>query len=424
MSSVHAEVTVVTNNFKGVQMKELRLSGVDNDGDFLILINDKGKKYRVAIDEKLRAATTRKDTSNAKITEQTKDKSPKTIQRRLRAGESPEAVAEATGANIETIKRYEAPILAERTYIIERVQNHILGRFTPEHGVYWAEFGDDDVTLAELVSYELDKKNIKHDTIFWDSWRIDDVWKVQLTFSAPFEATDAEETAEAEEIKNAIWNYNNHSRHVAPLNSLATELTTTQERLQEETDHDVFDVDALPEEEEIPEPKPVGGPKSGEDVTNRRFAIAKKYPNLFGEKDKFSRDISDIDPIPMQQTIELGDAELSNVLSMSDHLNKPKSVATSEKVTPITDHFDKFNDNSEQSDPKLSTDSAEDADIVRNFDTEQETESDKSAEMMQDEQPDENAQSTENSGKTKKPKNKKRTKIPSWDDIVFGPKDD
>ncbi|MFT4186482.1 MAG: septation protein SepH [Micrococcaceae bacterium] len=411
-------------------MKELRLSGVDNDGDFLILINDKGKKYQVAIDEKLRAATTRKDTSNAKITEQTKDKSPKTIQRRLRAGESPEAVAEATGANIETIKRYETPILAERTYIVERVQNHVLGRFTPEHGAYWAEFGDDEVTLAELVSYELDKKNIKHDTIFWDSWRIDDVWKVQLTFSAPFATAEDNkeklETAEVEEIKNAIWSYNNHSRHVSPLNSLATELTTTQERLQEETDHDVFDVDSLPEEaEEIPEPKPVGGPKSGEDVTNRRFAIAKKYPNLFGEKDKFARDIADIDPIPMQQTIELGDAELSNVLSMSDHLNKPKSVATSEKVTPITDHIDKFNNSAEEKNPKLPEDSSEDSVAGKNSDTEQQIQkTTPETEVTQNEQQDENAQPVEKSGKTQKPKNKKRTKIPSWDDIVFGPKDD
>ncbi len=47
---------------------------------------------------------------------------PRDIQTRIRAGETPESVAQAAGTSVEKIMAFAAPVLAERAHVAERAQ--------------------------------------------------------------------------------------------------------------------------------------------------------------------------------------------------------------------------------------------------------------------------------------------------------------
>ena len=102
-------------------MRTLRLVALSDDGTSLILAAegpdsaDSGERFELPIDDRLRAAA-RGDAR--RLTQIDVDLGtelpPRIIQARIRAGETPEQVAAASGTRVERIMRFAHPVIQER----------------------------------------------------------------------------------------------------------------------------------------------------------------------------------------------------------------------------------------------------------------------------------------------------------------------
>src|SRR6478672_1105733 len=104
-------------------MAHLTLVGVSDDGRRLLLVSDAGVEFTLDVDARLRAAL-RGDQARLGQLEIQMDSTlrPRDIQARIRAGESPETVAQVAGTSVEKVMPYAAPVLAERAHVAERAQ--------------------------------------------------------------------------------------------------------------------------------------------------------------------------------------------------------------------------------------------------------------------------------------------------------------
>ena len=110
-------------------MVHLTLAGVSDDGKRLLLVSDAGVEFTLDIDARLRAAL-RGDTARLGQLEIQMDSAlrPRDIQARIRAGETPEAVAQAAQTSVDKIMAFAAPVLAERQHIADRAQRSSVRR--------------------------------------------------------------------------------------------------------------------------------------------------------------------------------------------------------------------------------------------------------------------------------------------------------
>src|SRR3954452_15047705 len=110
-------------------MAHLTLAGVSDDGKRLLLVSDAGVEFTLDIDAKLRAALRGDHASLGQL--EIKMESvlrPRDIQARIRAGETPEAVAAAAQTTVDKIMPFAAPVLAEREHVAQRAQRASLRR--------------------------------------------------------------------------------------------------------------------------------------------------------------------------------------------------------------------------------------------------------------------------------------------------------
>ena len=168
-------------------MQDLTLVGLTEDKSKLLLVSDSGEKYTLPADAKLRAAL-RGDHARPGQLETKMDSAlrPRDIQARIRAGESPENVAEAAQTSVDRIMGYATPVLAERAHIADRAQRASVRRRS----------GDGPGrTLDEAVSELLRAKNVDPETVEWDSWRREDGrWTVVADFKLADRVRHAEFT--------------------------------------------------------------------------------------------------------------------------------------------------------------------------------------------------------------------------------------
>ena len=96
-------------------MVHLTLAGMSGDGKRLLLVDDAGVEFTLDVDARLRGAL-RGETSRLGQLEITMESvlRPRDIQARIRAGETPEAVAAAAQTSVEKIMAFAGPVLAER----------------------------------------------------------------------------------------------------------------------------------------------------------------------------------------------------------------------------------------------------------------------------------------------------------------------
>lgn len=155
-------------------MRDLRLVGLSEDRKYLILRDEAGDECRVLADERLRAAL-RGDRARVGQLEIQMESAlrPRDIQARIRADESPEAVAAVAQVPVEKIMGYAVPVLAEREHIAERARRCGVRR----------KYSDGPAKLlGEAVDENLRKRKAKPDEATWDSWRRDDGrWTVVVT---------------------------------------------------------------------------------------------------------------------------------------------------------------------------------------------------------------------------------------------------
>ena len=146
----------------------LSLSGVSPDRQRLLLVDDQGAPFTLAITPDLRAAvrgeTTRLGQLEIKMTSSIR---PREIQTRVRAGESAETIAEAAGTTVEAIMAYVAPVLAERGHVAERAQKASLRR-----GPGGGELANaQSRVLGEAVEARLRAIGADPSAVAWDAYR-------------------------------------------------------------------------------------------------------------------------------------------------------------------------------------------------------------------------------------------------------------
>ncbi|MFE0748442.1 septation protein SepH [Gordonia sp. NPDC058843] len=189
-------------------MRELRVVEVESDGSKIICQDPQsGEKFRIASDERLRAAA-RGDISRLGQIEIEMESSlrPREIQARIRAGATVAEVAAAAGVGVDKIERFAHPVLLERSRATE-----LAGAAHPiRHD------GPAVATLVESVAEGLVAYGQNPNDADWDAWKGDDgYWVVQVAWSVG--RTD----------NLAHWRYQpgSHGGSVDPLDDLADELT-------------------------------------------------------------------------------------------------------------------------------------------------------------------------------------------------------
>lgn len=238
-------------------LQELRLVGVHDDGQHLLLSAGSGELFRLRLDEALRRAVARPAPQRPTLSDGG-TMSPRQIQAEIRAGATAESIAESSGIPLERVRRYESPVLAEREHIAQLAQSAEIGPPPPAHSAFAAEFGHGPARLGDMVTHRLVVHGIDPATVQWDSWRRrDGMWTVVARFELPEGAP-----ASIGEEPPAMWTYNPVRRNVTNANRWAQQLSELETldgpaspRRLSVVDRP-FDVEAQPESRPEPRPEP------------------------------------------------------------------------------------------------------------------------------------------------------------------------
>lgn len=112
-------------------MLKLKLTGIHEDGDMLLLEAADGSTYLLPIDQNLRQSIARAKRITPQRSSLTGNFGPREIQNRFRQGATVEEIAAESGWEPERVRRYEWPIVAERANIIRTAQ---ASRLSPAPG--------------------------------------------------------------------------------------------------------------------------------------------------------------------------------------------------------------------------------------------------------------------------------------------------
>jgi Protein of unknown function (DUF3071) len=158
-------------------MRKLELVGLDADGRHVVFTDEAGAEYAASADERLRAAL-RGDRARLGQLEIEMDSAlrPRDIQARIRAGDTPESVAQLAQVSVDKVMPYCVPVLAERRHIAELARRHHVRRRNAEGPAR---------TLDAVVSERLQSRGIEPGSADWDAWRRDDGrWAVRTTYQS------------------------------------------------------------------------------------------------------------------------------------------------------------------------------------------------------------------------------------------------
>jgi hypothetical protein len=164
-------------------MVELELVGLGEDGTRLVLADAAGEEFAVPLDDRLRAVV-RGDRGRPRQLETSMESAlrPRDIQARIRAGESPEAVAEIAQVPVDRILSYAVPVMAERGHIADRAQRSAVRRKNAE---------GPGRLLGDAVAESLRAAQVDPGTCQWDAWRREDG---RWTVTAHYRTDDGERT--------------------------------------------------------------------------------------------------------------------------------------------------------------------------------------------------------------------------------------
>ena len=164
-------------------MAQLTFTGRSDDGKRLLLVDESGQEFTLALDARLRSALAgmlaRKgphQTGQLEIPMESTLR-PRDIQMRIRAGETPEAVAHAAGTSVDKIMAFAGPVMDERAHMARRAQLSSVRRRSGESGAR---------TLGEAVAAHLRAENVDPSGVEWDAWRREDGrWTLTGSYDVP-----------------------------------------------------------------------------------------------------------------------------------------------------------------------------------------------------------------------------------------------
>ena len=190
-------------------MRQLRLVALTDDGKSLVLALDgaepgeEGERFELPIDDRVRAAARGDARRLGQIdVEIGATLPPRVIQARIRAGETPEQLALASGIRVERIMRFAHPVLQERERVAEQAR---------EARVRLSE-GTPSVPLQQYMSERLRLLGADLDAVRWDAHRAGDgVWQVTAAWQAG--------------AKSGVtrWAYDIPARTVTPVDAATTD---------------------------------------------------------------------------------------------------------------------------------------------------------------------------------------------------------
>jgi DUF3071 family protein len=190
-------------------MRSLRLVALSDDGKHLVFAPDgpdapdPAERFLVPVDDRLRAAARGDANRVAQIEfEVGNSLPPRVIQSRIRAGETPEQVASASGTSVERIMRFAHPVLQERTRVAEQAR---------DARVRLSE-GTPSVPLEQFMSDRLRLLGADLDAVRWDAHRTDDgTWQVQAAWRAGHKSG------------TTLWSFDLPARTVTPVDAATTD---------------------------------------------------------------------------------------------------------------------------------------------------------------------------------------------------------
>ena len=233
-------------------MQDLRLVGVHEGGEHLLLSGKGGETFRLRMDEALRVAVSRSVHRSTAAAERPEGPAmtPRDIQARIRSGASAEEVAEVSGLDITHIRRYEGPVRAERDYVARQAQAvEVAAPLSATHDGYRSTFGDSPVNLGDMVNHRLKAFGVDPDSVEWDAWRRpDSTWDVVACFDL-----DGKSQVSVGEEPPARWTFSPLRKSVTNANRWAQLLSELEpldspvpsRRLTAVADR-VFDFEAVP----------------------------------------------------------------------------------------------------------------------------------------------------------------------------------
>lgn len=182
-------------------MQELRFVGLEDE--WLIATNENGDRFRLRADESLREALRARPATRSEAPRVP----PRQIQQLIRAGRTVAEVVELTGADAETVERFEGPILAERGYIVEQARA-VAVRLQSQIDPLSREGATFGSTLDDRLE-QLGATDVR-----WDAWKDPETgWHIGLNFVT-------EDVA-----RNALWSFDSRAHTLHPSSPAAVTLS-------------------------------------------------------------------------------------------------------------------------------------------------------------------------------------------------------
>ena len=183
-------------------MLELRLIGVHDDGENLVLESADGTRFLLPIDANLRTSITKaRRIQPARGLGAKGTYGPRDIQTRFRQGASVEEIAEESGWEPERVRRYEWPIVAERAHIIRAAQSVKIGRRSSASGT-----AQIPVTLSARIEEVSERYGFEDATQDWTTRQQENgQWRVEVDIALK---DSARQNLPAQVVFPARWVYN------------------------------------------------------------------------------------------------------------------------------------------------------------------------------------------------------------------------
>ena len=204
-------------------MEQLRLAGVHDDGEHLVVEDEAGTRRLLRIDQELRLAVQRARRLPGARQRGAGQFGPREIQARFRAGATVEQIVAESGWEASRVRRYEWPILAERAHIATEAQKVEIEDRSAHRG-YHSVFEGEPLTLGRAVAHRAGDVGVDPASLEWDSWqREDQLWTVVARFTVVDpDAVPVADPAPAE------WIFNPANQSVRPSNAWAEALTAPE----------------------------------------------------------------------------------------------------------------------------------------------------------------------------------------------------
>ena len=183
-------------------MLELRLIGVHDDGENLVLESADGTRFLLPIDANLRTSITKaRRIQPARGLGAKSTYGPRDIQTRFRQGASVEEIAEESGWEPERVRRYEWPIVAERAHIIRAAQSVKIGRRSSASGT-----AQIPVTLSARIEEVSERYGFEEATQDWTTRQQENgQWRVEVDIALK---DSVRQNLPAQVVFPARWVYN------------------------------------------------------------------------------------------------------------------------------------------------------------------------------------------------------------------------